>query len=257
MSFKVFIRLVKNSIKEALAYRTSSVIMFIVVLLFFLLQILTNFVFYKYTDNIAGYTLLDSINLINTATIITSLNNTLFIIGNESIFYELIEGDMDYKFLRPVNSYWLYAFYGFDIQSFITFLLHTIFQIYLFSFIKITFLKVFSYILMVILGCFYIFLISRALVLLIFYTDKANSIQGIPELLEDASSKPKGIYPKFLRYIFIFFISYLMVYNGPIDVLKGNINYSYLLGYIISAFIFLIMTYKLWFIAIKKYQSSN
>ncbi|WP_068268917.1 ABC-2 family transporter protein [Caviibacter abscessus] len=257
MRFKVFIRLVKNSVKESLAYRTSSVIMFIVVFLFFLLQILANFIFYKYTNSIAGYTLFDSINLINTATLITHLNYSLFIIGNESIYYELIEGEMDYKFLRPINSYWLYAFYGFDIQSFITFLLHAIFQIYLFSLQKVTALKISAYILMVILGSFYIFLILRALVLLVFYTDKANSIQGIPELLEDAASRPKGIYPKFIRYIFIYFISYLMVYNGPIDVLKGNINYSYLLGYIISLLLFLIITYKLWFIAIKKYQSSN
>ena len=39
MNFNLFITLSKNSLKQTLAYRTSSIIMFIVSVLFFVLQI--------------------------------------------------------------------------------------------------------------------------------------------------------------------------------------------------------------------------
>ncbi|WP_067139523.1 ABC-2 family transporter protein [Oceanivirga salmonicida] len=257
MNFRLFITLSKNSLKQSLAYRTSSIIMFIVSILFFVLQILSSYIFYGYTDNIAGYTFMDSINLISTGFILTSLNYCFFIVGNESIYDEVLEGEMDYKFIRPINSYWLYTFYGIDLQNLITAIMGIIFQIYLFIIQDISILKITGWAVMVILGVWYMFLISRLLVLIVFYTDKANSIQGLPELLEDASLKPKGIYPKPVEYIFVFLISYLMVFNGPIDILKGTINWTYLLAYIFSAIFLTIISYKLWFIAINKYQSSN
>lgn len=257
MNFKLFLTLSKISIKQTLAYRTSSIIMFFVTILFFVLQISSTYVFYKYTDNIAGYTFMDSINLINTGFIVTSLNYCFFIIGNESIYGEVLEGEMDYKFIRPVDSYWLYTFYGIDLQTLITAILHIIFQIYLFTLQDITFMQIIGYILMIIVGILYMFFISRLIVLIVFYTDKADSIQGMTELLQDVSMKPKGIYPKPIRYILIFIVSYLMVFNGPIDILRENINYIYMSVYIITCILLGIISYKLWYISIKKYQSSN
>lgn len=257
MNLKIYIRLVKNSFKQTFAYRTSSIIMFIVSLLFFVLQILSVTVFYEYTDTIAGYTYIDSINLINTGAILTSLNYCLFILGTESIYDDVLEGEMDYKFLRPINSYWFYAFYGIDLQNLITAFLHICLQIFLFTLQDISMYKILTYILMIIIGLFYMFFISRLLTIIVFYTDKADSLQGALELFEEAASKPKNIYPNYIKYPMIFIISYLMVINGPIDVLKGEINYIYLTGYIISGVIIALLSYILWFKAIKKYQSSN
>lgn len=257
MNFKLFLTLSKNSLKQTLAYRTSSIIMFIVSVLFFLLQILSSFVLYRFTDNIYGYTFNDSINLICTGAIITSLSYSFFVIGNETIYDELIYGDMDYNFIRPINSYWFYTFYGIDLQNLLSFIMYFILQITLFILQGISLYKMFLWLIMTIIGIWYIFLISRLLVTIVFYTDKANSIQGITELLEDASSKPKDIYPKPIKYVFIFLISYLMVYNGPIDVLKGNINLIYLIGYLISTIFLTALSYILWFVSIKRYQSSN
>lgn len=257
MNFNLFITLSKNSLKQTLAYRTSSIIMFIVSVLFFVLQILSSFVFYSYTDNIYGYTFNDSINLICTGLIITSLSYCFFVVGNESIYNEVLEGEMDYKFIRPINSYWFYTFYGIDLQNLITSIMYITLQIYLFIIQDVPILKIFLWFIMVLIGVWYVFLISRILVTIVFYTEKASAIQGITELLEDASSKPKDIYPKPIKYVFIFLISYFMVFNGPIDLLKGNINYIYLIGYIISTVFLTILSYIVWFISIKKYQSSN
>lgn len=257
MNFNLFITLSRNSLKQTLAYRTSSIIMFIVSILFFLLQIISSYVFYSYTDSIYGYTFNDSINLICTGSIITSLSYCFFVIGNESIYDEVLEGEMDYKFIRPINSYWFYTFYGIDLQNLITSIMYISLQLYLFVIQGISILKIFMWLTMVLIGVWYVFLISRILVITVFYTDRASAVQGITELLEDASSKPKDIYPKPIKYIFIFLISYLMVFNGPIDVLKGNINYLYLIGYLISTTLLTVLSYFLWFIAIKKYQSSN
>ncbi len=257
MRFKVFLSLARISIQKTLAYRATSIIMFFVTFLFFILAILSNFVYYNYTNSIAGLTFMDSINLINTAEIIGAIYYAFFVQGNVAIYDGVLDGDLDYNFIKPVNSFFFYIFKGVELECLIQVVLYSLFQVYLFTLQDISLVKILFYIIFVILGAWYYFLLNQLCLMLVFYFDRAGGALGIPETLADFASKPKGIYPKSIRYFFTYFIAFVMAYNLPIDILRNDINYTEVFFYLLSTVILTIIAYKWWFIAIKRYQSAN
>ncbi|WP_067140844.1 ABC-2 family transporter protein [Oceanivirga salmonicida] len=257
MNIKIFMRLLKISVMETISLRTTSIIMFFIVNLFFILQILSGYVFFEYTDTLGGLTRIEYFNLIVTGNIIIPLSYSVFLKGQEKIYFGVLSGELDYDLIRPTNSFWYYTFNGIDLQSLITAILYIFLQIYLFTFQNLTITGILLYTLMLFIGAWYIFLVNRLLVILVFYFEKANSIMAYTEELDDMGSKPIKIYPKAIRYVFIYGLSYLMVYNAPINILKGEVNSSYMIAYMLSTVILSFVVYKLWFKAVKKYQSAN
>lgn len=257
MTFKIFKRLSKISIMEIMSYRTTTIILFFVMTLFFLFEILSGIVFFNYTDNIANFTKWDYFNLIITSNIILMLHNTLFIKGIEKIYNSIPYGMLDHIFTKPINSFWFIIFNGIDLQSLISLILYSFIQVYILAKQNINLFNIIIYIIFILLGAWYLCVFNHIIANITFYTDRASALMGVSELLDSVGQRPKGIYPKKIKLFLTFILSHLVVYNAPIELLKGNSNYYNLIIYIITIIILTIILYKLWFISIKKYQSAN
>lgn len=257
MKLKLYLRLFQLSIMESSIYRTTNIIMFFVSLLFFILEILSGFVFYSYTDNIVGFTKFDYFNLILTGNIILNMHNFLFVLGIEKVLDEIVYGEMDYDFIRPINSFFYNIFNRVEIQSFISFLLYLVLQIYLFKHQNIQLQNMFVYLIVLIIGVWYMLLINILITLIVFYTDKASAVTNFIELFDGLGRKPKNIYPRPIKFIFTFILSYLIVYNLPIEILNNNYSIYEFIFFILFTILLTVIVYKLWFISVKRYQSAN
>ena len=257
MNMKVYNVMISNSIQQMFIYRTTSLLIVVFGLIFYLFELFSGFVYFKYTDNIMGWTKWDYFSLITTSTIIMYGYNFFFVWGDSTLDEEILEGKLDYIFLRPINSFWYYSLYRIDFPSLINILTGIAVQSYIIYREKIGILQILMYIVSVIMGVWFIFLFNHLTVTVAFWKEKANELTWVPEILTDFSSRPASIYPKIIRFLMIWIIPILTSINLPVDILRGKVNMMSMLWYILFLIVFTIAVYKMWYAGIKKYQSSN
>ena len=256
MNMKIYKAMLSNSIQRILIYRTTSILIVVFGLLFYFIEMFSGTVYFSYTDNILGWTKWDYFSLITTATIIR-YGYTFFFIWGSDLSYTIVQGKLDYTLLRPLNSFWYYAFYMADFPSLINVILGIIVQGWIISRQHVGFFQVLMYILFVIIGIWFHFLMFNFSNMISFWVDKADQILWIPETLSEISSQPASIYPKWIRCFLMWLLPILTSFNLPIDIIRGKVNMVNMLWYVGLVAVFTIANYRIWHAGLKKYQSSN
>ena len=256
MNMKIYKAMLSNSIQRILIYRTTSILIVVFGLLFYFIEMFSGTVYFSYTDNILGWTKWDYFSLITTATIIR-YGYTFFFIWGSDLSYTIVQGKLDYTLLRPLNSFWYYAFYMADFPSLINVILGIIVQGWIISRQHVGFFQVIIYILFVIIGIWFHFLMFNFSNMISFWVDKADQILWIPETLSEISSQPASIYPKWIRCFLMWLLPILTSFNLPIDIIRGKVNMVNMLWYVGLVAVFTIANYRIWHAGLKKYQSSN
>ena len=256
MNMKIYKAMLSNSIQRVLIYRTTSILIVVFGLLFYFIEMFSGTVYFSYTDNILGWTKWDYFSLITTATIIR-YGYTFFFIWGSDLSYTIVQGKLDYTLLRPLNSFWYYAFYMADFPSLINVILGIIVQGWIISRQHVGFFQVIMYILFVIIGIWFHFLMFNFSNMISFWVDKADQILWIPETLSEISSQPASIYPKWIRCFLMWLLPILTSFNLPIDIIRGKVNMVNMLWYVGLVAVFTIANYRIWHAGLKKYQSSN
>ena len=182
MNMKIYKAMLSNSIQRILIYRTTSILIVVVGLLFYFIEMFSGMVYFSYTDNILGWTKWDYFSLVTTATIIR-YGYTFFFIWGSDLSYTIVQGKLDYTLLRPLNSFWYYAFYMADFPSLINVILGIIVQGWIIFKYHIGFFQVIMYIIFVIIGIWFQFLMFNFSNMISFWVDKAEQILWIPETL--------------------------------------------------------------------------
>ena len=256
MNMKIYKAMLSNSIQRILIYRTTSILIVVFGLLFYFIEMFSGTVYFSYTDNILGWTKWDYFSLITTATIIR-YGYTFFFIWGSDLSYTIVQGKLDYTLLRPLNSFWYYAFYMADFPSLINVILGIIVQGWIISRQHVGFFQVIMYILFVIIGIWFHFLMFNFSNMISFWVDKADQILWIPETLSEISSQPASIYPKWIRCFLMWLLPILTSFNLPVDIIRGKVNIINMLWYVGFVAVFTIANYRMWNAGLKKYQSSN
>ena len=256
MNMKIYKAMLSNSIQRILIYRTTSILIVVFGLLFYFIEMFSGTVYFSYTDNILGWTKWDYFSLITTATIIR-YGYTFFFIWGSDLSYTIVQGKLDYTLLRPLNSFWYYAFYMADFPSLINVILGIIVQGWIISRQHVGFFQVIMYILFVIIGIWFHFLMFNFSNMISFWVDKADQILWIPETLSETSSQPASIYPKWIRCFLMWLLPILTSFNLPVDIIRGKVNIINMLWYVGFVAVFTIANYRIWHAGLKKYQSSN
>lgn len=256
MNMKIYKAMLSNSIQRILIYRTTSILIVVFGLLFYFIEMFSGTVYFSYTDNILGWTKWDYFSLITTATIIR-YGYTFFFIWGSDLSYTIVQGKLDYTLLRPLNSFWYYAFYMADFPSLINVILGIIVQGWIISRQHVGFFQVIMYILFVIIGIWFHFLMFNFSNMISFWVDKADQILWIPETLSEISSQPASIYPKWIRCLLMWLLPILTSFNLPIDIIRGKVNVVNMLWFVGFVGAFTIANYRMWHAGLKKYQSSN
>ena len=256
MNMKIYKAMLSNSIQRILIYRTTSILIVVFGLLFYFIEMFSGMVYFSYTDNILGWTKWDYFSLVTTATIIR-YGYTFFFIWGSDLSYTIVQGKLDYTLLRPLNSFWYYAFYMADFPSLINVILGIIVQGWIISRQHIGFFQIIMYILFVIIGIWFQFLMFNFSNMISFWVDKADQILWIPETLSEISSQPASIYPKWIRCLLMWLLPILTSFNLPIDIIRGKVNVVNMLWFVGFVGAFTIANYRMWHAGLKKYQSSN
>lgn len=248
--------ILKNSIEEFFIYRSTSIITFILALVFLIIELITGTIYFSNERMVNGWTENDYFILITFTNSASYIYNIFFILGHESLSENILDGNLDYYFTRPVSSYWLIAGGSIDIPSIFNFIISFFLLITFLHKDKVTVYQLAIIIFLLISAAFMIFLLNQICLTLLFWFNGLTELGGIVEDFISYASRPKSIFPKLIQKLFTFVIPILLMTNISNEYLKYGIT-----SYTIYYFVFLIMLFlvskALWKKGIKRYASAN
>lgn len=260
MNLQLYLRLAAQSMKEFLTYRMTSFFVILFGFMFTAIDIFSVEIYYQFDNSINGVSQNDYITIILSLSTVTYTYLFLFIAAHESLSDDIIQGNLDYTLLRPLNSFLYYALRQLDFPSLINLIVYlpaTVFYLIKYHFNWIEWIWI---ILVYIVGVAFLFSINQIVVEFAFWKDNLNSIKAFPEDLNDSAKRPARFFPKILRIILTNFLPILAISNVAILVRK-----SLILGFIplscvsliVSTMLLFAISYFVWEKGIKHYFSAN
>lgn len=258
----MYYRLMKNffaqSIARFLIYRFTSLLVIIFGSLFTITELIVTLIYFNYSDQIAGYTKYEFLLLIASFSIIGTLYEVLFINAHEDLSDKIIEGEMDYDLIRPVDAQFYNNLSKIEIPSLINLILPMILIGISLTRIQIEKSIYFVYyVLFIILGVYLYYLLNQLFVSLSFWIEKPGKILGIPEYLFEMANKPRMIFPRIWQLLFAWVIPVISTSNIALEVLTGQLDLKNLLAYLLSITCFTILVRVQWKLGLKRYVSAN
>ncbi|CAM3140802.1 ABC-2 type transport system permease protein [Lactobacillus bombicola] len=246
----------KKSIEEFLIYRTTSIITFVLALIFLIIELVTGNIYYADNRSIPGWTENQYFILITFVNSSTYVYNIFFILGHEELNDDILEGNLDYVLIRPSSSYWLSAIRGIDIPSIFNFIITYILLIIFLNKEVITQFQFIVVNILIITTALMIFVLNQICLTLLFWFNGLVGLGGVVEDLFNFASRPTKIFPKIIQNIFVFVLPILLATNITNEFLKYGIQ-SYFIYYLILLVLFYVISRFLWRLGIKKYVSAN
>lgn len=257
MKGKLYWLLFKQSIKETAEYKMTFFLIIFFGLAFTTIEILSTIIFFDSTDLIMGWNIWEFFLLIISYSLIQYIYQFLFTASHETLSDKIIDGNLDYSLIRPVNSYLFSIFYRIDVPSLVNVLVVLFFGVLIFIKLNFSILMLLFYILFIILGVWFYFVICQIAVSLTFWFERADVILGVPEYLIDASNRPRSVYPKIIQILLTYILPTLTATNSPVEVIRGSLDWISLLYYLIFVVLATVLSLLLWNKGIKKYVSTS
>jgi ABC-2 type transport system permease protein len=243
--------------QEMMAYRMTTIIAILLGFLFFAIEMASGLIYFEYTDTMNGWTRDDYLLLMCTANVITFGYQLLFVSAHESLSDTIIEGELDYVFVRPVHSFWYYLLYRLDIGSAVNLVVILAVQIYLMSRYDLTVGKVLLCALFIVLGIWFLCLMNHLVVMVAFWQEKTTKLLGFPEYLSELGSRPRDVFPGGVRFLFTWILPILISVNGPVLILQGMIPVWEFGVYVGILIVFSLVVYRIWQAGLRRYSSAN
>jgi len=223
MSLNLFILKIKNSISNTLAHRGTSLLVVVFGLIFIFIEYISGYIYFINNDNLLGISKEQYFLFVSFFNMVSYTYQFFFIGSHETLSENILEGELDYIFIRPVNSYIYYAFNDIDFPSLIGLLVSIVLFIHFYPLLP-SFLDVVYILISYLLAVSMLFLINQILVTMLFWFEKASQLTSVSEYIYDFCSRPKNFFPNFIKVLFTRFVPILTATSLITDKLNGTLN---------------------------------
>ncbi|MEJ6348885.1 ABC-2 family transporter protein [Holzapfeliella sp. He02] len=261
MTLTLYFILAKQSFKEFTTYRGTSILVALFGFILTLIEVLAGNVYYTLSDTIGGLTYNQYLVMIMGLACVTSTYQFLFVGAHENLANDIISGNLDYTFLKPINSYFYYALRKLDFPSLINLIIYLPVTISLINKFSLNFGQWLILIAFYLVGVLFVFSLNQLVVEVAFFKDNLTALNGVPEYLIDSANRPQGIFPGGLRLILLYLVPVLSLSNGIIYLVmtqdKIQLGIQMFLALTVFTTLLFLGSYLLWQKGIKKYVSTN
>ncbi|MEK4554386.1 ABC transporter permease [Jeotgalicoccus sp. FSL K6-3177] len=254
----VYLYLLKISFKTLTHYRMTTFLVVAFGFLFTFIDVLSTIVFFQFTEELGGFNFYEVMYILGVYNFIQYSYQLFFINSHEELADKIIEGELDYDLIRPIDSNFLINFRSLDIPSLINFILPISIIIFSILNIEYTFIDFYGAIILIFFGTILYYYINQVIVNLCFWIEKPGMILGIPEYLLDIASRPASIYPKYISFALTFVMPMFVITNSSVIAINSSALYIYLsIFLLVYIIIFRYISNKQWKYGLKKYLSTN
>lgn len=150
-------------------YKTTTILTIIFGVLFYVIDIIAGIIYFSFSKDVYGWKMIDCLNLVTTANLITYGYQFLFVVSHENLANEIISGNLDQFLIKPVNSFIFYITYRVDFSAMINFVITAIVECFILKNIIISPFSLLIYIIYIILGIVFLFVINQIATTLTFW----------------------------------------------------------------------------------------
>ncbi|HJS17496.1 MAG TPA: ABC-2 family transporter protein [Anaerolineales bacterium] len=249
----------KVNIQMSLAYRADTVVNILLNLMWLGWELLSLSIIFSNTETIGGWTFGELIALLGVFRLVHTLMIALIWPNTEKFNQSIRDGSMDYTLLQPVNSMFLVTFSritvwrAWDLILAIALIVIGINM----SGGTTTPLNILTFILLTISGAIVIYSLWIVLIALTFWFTKFDNNVTILQALLDAGRYPVTVYPAWLRILVTFIIPIAVATTVPLQGLRGELTFGWLLLFIAIAVVSFLIAARFWRAGLKRYSGAS
>lgn len=251
--------LARQSLGKMLAYRVSALFTVVFGILFALAEVIAITVYYRYTDEISGWDLSSFLGLYATYGFIQYLYQFVFVVSHEELMDKIIEGELDYDLIRPVDSQFLCSARALDYPSLINMIAPLGLLIYCARKLELdlTLPVIISYSILVVLGVTLYYLVNQFFVAMAFWVERPRKLAGVAEYLFEFASRPRSVYPRAMQVILTLVLPILTAVNAPVDVIRGELHLGMVGAFVTGLIVIGGIVRVQWVHGVRRYASAS
>ncbi len=256
---KIYSLFLSTSIASELEYKTNVIIDFITAILSLIGSIFLLTIFFQNTDNIGGWKFEQALIIQGIYTILNGITNTWFNPNLTEIVKHIREGTLDFILLKPIDSQFFISLKKIAPSGFLEIILGFALLIYCIKINQITINLGFIILCLTTLCCSVGILYSLWFLIsttTIWFVKTWNATEVLRSFLY-IGRFPLNSFSISLRVFFSIFIPIAFITTIPSEVFLGLAQLWEILIEIVVSGIFLIVSRKFWFFALKYYTSAS
>lgn len=251
--------LAQRSLAQMLAYRLSALFVILFGSLFAAAEVVSILVYYQYAPDIAGWDLHSFLALAASYGLIQYIYQFCFVQSHEELMDRIIEGDLDYDLIRPLDAQFLCSLKTLDYPSLVNLMIPIGLLVYSWPHLGVPFAvgTVLLYAALVVCGVALYYLLSQFFVTLAFWVERPQKLGGVTEYLFDFASRPRAVYPRAMQFALSFVLPVLTAVNMPADFLRGQFD---LPAFVVFAGMLVALWAAVraqWRLGLRRYASAN
>lgn len=183
-----------------------------------------------------------------------------FFSKNFELIPELVElGRFDLVLVKPPDSQFLASFQRFNFTSIFRIVIgiFVIVYIVLIEQIKISFINLFGFSILILVGVAVIYSIWLLCITLTFWINRSDNLSEFLFSINSLSRLPGEVYRETLSYLYFFLLPLLLTVTVPTKTLLGKALAGDVILLVLSAVCLVFISRKFWLFALKYYQSSG
>ena len=258
-TLKLLSSFLKVNIQMALAYRTDTVVNILLNIMWLGWELLSLRIIFSNTTTLGGWGLGELIALLGVFRLVNTLMIALIWPNTEKFNQSIRDGSMDYTILQPVNNMFLVTFSRITVWRIWDLVLAVILVVVGINMAGdiITPFNILTFILLTISGSMIIYSLWIVLIALTFWFTKFDNNVTILQALLDSGRYPATVYPAWLRIIVTFIIPIAVATTVPLQALRGDLEPSQILLFIIISIVSFWVASKVWKAGLKRYSGAS
>jgi len=258
-NLKLIGTLIKLNVQQELAYRTDAVINMIVNLMWLGWELLSLSILFSNTTTLAGWGIGELILLLGMFRLVNALMAALIWPNTEKFNTGVRDGSLDYTLLSPVNSLFLISFSRIVFWRVWDVILSVVLLIVgaNLTHLVATPLSLLSFLLLAASGAVILYSLWIVMIAATFWFTKFDNNVTILQALVDTGRYPAAVYPAWLRLIVTFVVPIAVATTVPVQALRGELGPWQILLFLAVGVASVIVASQVWKAGIQRYSGAS
>jgi ABC-2 type transport system permease protein len=250
---------IKNCLARELDFRMNFIVNLVDSFIWFVLSLLFFKSIYSQVPAVGGWSFEQTLLLVGTAQMIIAVYFTLFINNLPKLQKYVSSGSLDFILLKPCDHQFFISLRYFNMGGIANFVPSIILIGYALVALKIklTFISVAAYIVLVISGILIGYAIWYIIMTLSIYVIKINALHELFLSTTKFIEYPISIYKGVSQFIMVFLLPMIIIANYPVQLLLGKISLASASVSILVSVGFMVVARIFWLLSVNKYQSAS
>lgn len=256
---KLYATFISNTFSRETDYRFNFIGDLVDSLANFLVSIIFFEAIYANIDSIGGWSKYETLLLVGTAGIVSSIIYMLFMNNLPRIQRYIMDGDLDYILLKPCNELFYISFRYFYFGGITNAVPSVLLIIYSFTRlnIDISAYQAIAFAFFILCGVITSYSLWLIVMTFSFYFIKVGHLHELFLSSLKFIEYPGEIYKGVLRKTFTFIIPFLAIANLQVEFILSKITLKNSLNIVLISIVFLFLSIKFWKKSLKWYQSAS